>query len=85
MLLTNIPLLEQEDTLKLVCGSKEDLERAYEVIKSYAPECKVYLSPVFGSIEPAEMVEFMKEKGLGSVRLQLQLHKLIWDHEERGV
>ena len=85
MLLANIPLLEQEDTLKLVCGSREDLERAYEVIRRYEPKCRVYLSPVFGSIEPAEMVEFMKERQLGSVRLQLQLHKLIWDPEERGV
>jgi 7-carboxy-7-deazaguanine synthase len=45
----------------------------------------VYFSPVFGKIEPADMVEFIKEKGLGEVRLQLQLHKFIWDPQKRGV
>ena len=81
----NIPLLTAEDTLKLVCGSHTDLQRAYALITETAPKCRVYLSPVFGSIEPAEIVGFMKEKGLGDVRLQLQLHKIIWDPERRGV
>ena len=81
----NIPLLSEQDTLKLVCGSADDLNRAYELLTETKPKCKVYLSPVFGRIEPAEMVEFMKEKGLGNVRLQLQLHKFIWDPQERGV
>ena len=81
----NIPLLNEADTLKMVCGSAEDLRRAYEVIRETKPRCKVYLSPVFGDIEPAEIVDFMKEKGLGNVRLQLQLHKFIWDPHKRGV
>ena len=45
----------------------------------------VYLSPVLGAIAPADMVEFMKERRLTGVTLQLQLHKFIWDPEERGV
>lgn len=81
----NIPLLKECDTLKFVCGSKEDLYRAAEVIEEYRPACTVLLSPVFGRIEPAEIVEFMKEKKLGSARLQLQLHKLIWSPDKRGV
>ena len=81
----NIRLLGENDTLKMVCASRQDLERAYTVITEHRPKCRVYLSPVFGMIEPADMVEFMKEKGLGDVRLQLQLHKLIWDPQERGV
>ena len=81
----NIGLLREWDTLKLVCGSREDLYRAKEVIEKYKPQCPVYLSPVFGRIDPAGMVEFMKENKLGNVRLQLQLHKFIWDPQERGV
>ncbi len=81
----NIPLLKEWDTLKMVCGSRADLYRAAEVIREYKPICPVFLSPVFGRIEPAEMVEFMKEQKLGDVRLQLQLHKLIWSPDERGV
>ena len=87
MCLANLPLLTAEDTLKFVCGSRADLERAAEIITEYdlAGTCRIYLSPVFGSIEPAEMVEFMKAHGMNGVRLQLQLHKFIWDPEERGV
>ena len=45
----------------------------------------LYLSPVFGQIEPAEIVEIMKEQKMTRFRLQLQLHKFIWDPMERGV
>ena len=31
------------------------------------------------------MVEFMKEHRMNAVRLQLQLHKFIWDPNEKGV
>lgn len=81
----NFRYLKYFDTLKFVCGSRADLNRAAEIIEEYKPECMIYLSPVFGRIEPAEMVEFMKERKLGNVRLQLQLHKMIWDPEMKGV
>ncbi len=81
----NLSLLNNSDTLKFVCGSRHDLDRAAEILEKFKPECAVYLSPVFGRIEPSEMVEFMKERKLGKVRLQLQLHKIIWDPMERGV
>lgn len=85
MLTENFPQLEENDTLKMVCASRQDLSRAEQVIRELSPRCKVYLSPVFGRIDPEEIVEFMKEKKLGSARLQLQLHKIIWDPERRGV
>ena len=85
MCLENFRHLKDSDTLKFVCASREDLERAASVLEKYKPVCKVYLSPVFGRIEPKDMVEFMKEKKLGRVNLQLQLHKFIWDPNERGV
>ena len=47
--------------------------------------CRVYFSPVFGKIKPVEIVEFMKERKLKGVRLQLQLHKIIWNPDRRGV
>lgn len=47
--------------------------------------CHVYLSPVFGSIEPAEIVDFMQAHTLNDVTLQLQMHKFIWDPNKRGV
>lgn len=81
----NFALLHAQDTVKFVCGSREDVFRAKEIAEQYKPECPLYLSPVFGRIEPAEIVEIMKAERMGSFRLQLQLHKFIWDPMARGV
>ena len=87
MRVENFALLQQEDTVKFVCGSAEDLERAAQVIaeQELTKRCHVYLSPVFGAIKPAEMVEYMLAQRLNGVRLQLQLHKFIWAPDRRGV
>ena len=81
----NFALLHEFDTVKFVCGSRADVFRAKEIAAQYKPRCPMYLSPVFGRIEPAEIVEIMKEQQMGDFRLQLQLHKFIWDPMARGV
>ncbi|MCD7929672.1 MAG: putative 7-carboxy-7-deazaguanine synthase QueE [Clostridiales bacterium] len=83
----NFALLEEQDTVKFVCGSRKDLERVGAVIKEYdlTRRCHVYLSPVFGAIDPAEMVDYMIANQMNGVRLQLQMHKFIWDPDKRGV
>ena len=87
MCLENFERLTERDTVKFVCGSHDDLERAAQIIGKYSltDKCKVYLSPVFTMIDPKDIVEFMKDRTLNGVRLQLQLHKFIWDPNERGV
>lgn len=84
---SNFSLLNTKDTVKFVVGSRQDLERAAQIIEKYQLQRRVsiYLSPVFGAIEPEEMVQFLIEKKLNDVRIQLQLHKIIWDPEKRGV
>ncbi|MBR6107714.1 MAG: putative 7-carboxy-7-deazaguanine synthase QueE [Oscillospiraceae bacterium] len=81
----NFALLRERDTVKFVCGSREDVFRAKEIAEQYRPQCPLYLSPVFGQIDPAEIVEIMKAQKMGGFRLQLQLHKFIWDPMARGV
>lgn len=87
MSLENLNDVTNEDAYKFVIASKEDLNYAYEIIESYKLDkvCKVYLSPVVDKINPEEIVNFMKEKNLCNVKLQLQLHKIIWPKECRGV
>lgn len=87
MCLYNLQLLQAQDTLKFVCKSREDLERAAEILREYelCGRCAVYFSPVFGELAPKDMVDFLKENRLNGVNLQLQLHKFIWDPMERGV
>lgn len=87
MLLSNFDLLESDDVVKFVCGSREDLNRTYDIITEYnlTQKCKVYLSCVFDKLAPSEAVEFMKEKNLNGVNFQLQMHKFIWNPDKRGV
>ena len=81
--------LRDNDVLKFVVGSRQELEDAYEVyqaIRKLGSKCYIYLSPVFGMIEPKEIVEFMQEKKWqDKVRAQLQLHKFFWEPNKRGV
>ena len=85
--LKNFDFLSRNDTVKFVSGSIEDLEKAVEVIERYSlsERCHVYISPVFGKINPADIVDFMINRNLNGVRLQLQLHKFIWEPDRRGV
>ena len=83
----NFSLLTEKDTVKFVTGSLADCERAVEIMKQFRliGRCHLYFSPVFGSIDPADIVEFMKEQQLNGVNLQIQMHKVIWDPDRRGV
>ncbi len=87
MIAENFSVLEKEDTVKFVSGSRADLERAGEIIEKYGllDRCHVYFSPVFGRIEPVEIVDFMLSKRMNKARIQIQMHKVIWDPNERGV
>ncbi len=83
----NFSLLRASDTVKFVSGTRADLERALEIIQTYdlLHRCHVYFSPVFGAIEPVEIVNFLMEHRLNRARLQIQMHKVIWDPMKRGV
>ena len=84
----NFQQIRSCDTVKFVVGSKEDLNRAKAVIEQYQlvkKQCGIYLSPCFGEIDPVYMVDFLIENRLNDVNIQLQLHKIIWDPDKRGV
>lgn len=87
MTLNNFKYLSYKDTVKFVSGSMEDLQKAKFIIDKYELTSKtnVCISPVFGQIDLAEIVEFMKYNKMNGVNLQVQLHKIIWDPNKRGV
>lgn len=87
MCLDNLALLQGKDTVKFVSGSIDDLNRALHIIREYdlINRCHVYFSPVFGDIEPREIVDFMIDNNLNDARLQIQMHKVIWDPNQKGV
>ena len=83
----NFEKVRSVDTYKFVVSSREDLDEMRNIITKHdlINKCKVYVSAVFGQIEPVEIVEYMMEHSLNDVRLQLQLHKFIWDPMKKGV
>lgn len=89
MNLNNLKILRPTDVLKFVVG-KNDIERLKEIINTYSVKSYIYLSPIFGEVKPAELVDLMKSvhkagSNTSKMRVQVQLHKVIWDPNERGV
>ena len=85
MLATNFKNALPRDVFKFVVGDKNDLIEMARIIKEHHITAKLYVSPVFGKIELSEIVDFLKLNKLYNVILQVQLHKIIWDPNERGV
>ena len=85
MLQSNLSLLTENDVLKFVVADSEDLQDMLAVVTSNDLKCHIFVSPVFGKIVLSDIVDFLKEHNLQNVRMQLQLHKIIWEPEMRGV
>lgn len=87
MLMDNYRLIRKCDTVKFVVANEYDLNKAKEIVDKYLLDigCGIYLSSVFGEIEPASIVEYMINNKMNNVNAQLQLHKIIWDADKRGV
>lgn len=80
-----IQTLQCKDVLKFVVGSIEDCKQAKDIIDNIKPEAAIYFSPVFGKIEPKEIVEFLLSNEMYNCHVQMQLHKIIWPADMRGV
>jgi 7-carboxy-7-deazaguanine synthase len=82
----NLALLTRKDEAKFVLADRRDYDWAREIIAQYslADRCAVLMSPVFGSLEPRLLAEWVLADRL-PVRFQLQLHKFIWAPDMRGV
>lgn len=84
--MANLDVLNERDEVKMVLRDRHDYEWAKQQIEAHAitARCPVLLSPVFGDLEPRDLAEWILDDGL-PVRMQLQLHKFIWDPKMRGV
>ncbi len=86
--LDNLNHLTQEDEIKFVIGNRQDYEFAKNIIPLTELDKKplrfIHFSPVFGRLEPRTLAQWLLEDHL-PVRLHLQLHKIIWAPEQRGV
>lgn len=84
---SNLARLRPHDEVKFVIADRSDYEWSQQVIVQYdlfAKVEQVLLSPVFGELAPSELVAWMVKDKLPA-RLNLQIHKHIWEPSKRGV
>ncbi len=78
--------LRPADEVKFVVSSEADFRWSLDVVRRHSLEERVtvLVGPVLGRVEPADLARWMLESGVRA-RLNLQLHKVIWGAEARGV
>lgn len=84
---SNLELLRAHDEVKFVVQDEADYVYAKEVYQKYNLSKKVsalLISPVFGKLDPQEVVKWMLQDRL-PFRLNMQIHKFIWSPETKGV
>jgi 7-carboxy-7-deazaguanine synthase len=82
----NLEQLRQGDELKFVVADRDDYLWAAREIRNRGLDrhCPVLLSPAHGVLEPGEVARWAMSDRL-PVRVQIQLHKVLWPGVERGV
>lgn len=82
----NLDELRPTDEVKFVVSHREDFDFALQVVSRYGllERCGVLLSPVMGHLPPAKLAGWILDEGR-PLRLQLQLHRLLWSGRDRGV
>jgi 7-carboxy-7-deazaguanine synthase len=78
----NIALLKSTDQLKFVICDREDYDWACRKMTEFdlTKQCEILFSPIHGQLQPADLADWIVEDNL-PVRLQVQLHKYLWNDE----
>jgi len=88
--LENLAILKPLDEIKFVLSSRADYQWAvaflnqHQLLKAGPPPNPILFSAVTGELAPTELAAWILEDGL-PIRLQLQLHKILWPGIGRGV
>lgn len=81
----NLKYLADNDEVKFVMSTVEDYEFAVDFTRKYLAGKKpvVNFSPAFGELDPADLADWILRDGL-PVRLNLQIHRVIWGPDSSG-
>lgn len=90
MLWSNFESLMPQDVVKFVVGSDEDYDRMLEIVARMKPLYdimpQIYIGCVYGSYDLQQLAEkIVAEPALEDAHLQVQLHKIVWAPDMRGV
>lgn len=85
MRMENIAYLTAKDEVKFVLCNRADYDWAKDIVAEYAlhKTCTVLFSPVYNQLNPTDLAEWILQDNL-PVRMQVQLHKILWG-EKPGV
>ncbi len=77
----NLPLLAPHDEIKFVLCDEKDYQWAKQILQQHhlAERCAVLFSPAHGTLDATRLAEWILRDRL-PVRLQVQLHKLLWNN-----
>ncbi len=83
---SNLDRLRPIDEVKFVLCDRDDFDWAVRVVDQHelTTRCPVLISAAFGRVEPTELADWVLESER-PLRLQVQLHKILWDPQARGV
>ena len=73
-----------KDIVKCVVANEDDMDDALEYLDKIG-KFNIWFSPVFNEIEPKEIVEYVEKHFREDITIQIQLHKIIWDPNKKGV
>ncbi|HET9595737.1 MAG TPA: radical SAM protein [Anaeromyxobacteraceae bacterium] len=78
--------LAPHDEVKFVVCSQDDFRWSLDVVRRHRLEgrVEVLFSPVHGAVDPKDLAAWMLASGV-QARLNLQLHKIVWGADARGV
>ena len=81
----NLNLIHAKDEIKFVLCSREDYDWAKKILDQYklTEKCHILFSPVYQKLNTTDLGNWILQDQL-PVRLQIQLHKLLWG-EKPGV
>ncbi len=83
---SNLERLRPTDEVKVVVCDRADFDWGVERVRAagLTERCPVLISPAFGRVDPTDLAGWILESRL-PLRLQIQLHKLLWGPDTRGV
>jgi len=82
----NLDDLREGDELKFVLAGRADYDWAVREMRERAlgDRAPILFSPVHGAVDGADLARWVLDDGL-AVRVQVQLHKVLWPSAQRGV
>lgn len=83
MLRSNLSILDGSDIIKIVV-TDSDFEEVEKILES-GTKAQIYISPVFGQVTMEKIPEFVLKHKDSNIRCQIQMHKIFWNPNKRGV